>query len=181
MPEIATQETNVAEVAETSAPVAAETNTAVAEKPVKATKKAAKKPAAKAKAATKKAPAKKAAKASTNGAPREKKEGLRKPQIRILHALAKAGKPLTRGQISDKAPVDNACCTEYIGSDDAEVRAANDKRRFPSLLTLGLLKTVPHQDGDKATTAYDLSAKGAKEVEKLKAEGITGKSAAPKK
>lgn len=119
--------------------------------------------------ATKKAPTKKTKKgakkaaAKSNGAPRAKKDGLRKPQIRILAALNKHGE-LTRGKISEKAPVDLAALTEYIGSDDAAIRKANDAKHFPSLLGLGFVSAAsyPDKDGHDGPTEYKITASGKK-------------------
>lgn len=121
--------------------------------------------------AAKKAPkakkpvAKKPAKATNESAGRPRKEGLRKPQIRILQALKKAGKPLDRKTIAAKAPVDVATCVEYIGSHDDSIRAANDKKHFPSLLTLGFVKFGP--SAEEGGVAYEISAKGKQALEKL--------------
>lgn len=122
--------------------------TAVATK----SKKVAPKPVAKAKgkAAAKKAPV-----------TRAKKEGLRKPQVRILQCLSK-GKEMSRADISEKAPVDVAACVEYLGSDDAAVRKANDAKHFPSLISLGFVthKAYPTEAGGEGPTMYQITAKG---------------------
>lgn len=126
--------------------------------------------AAKKTATKKKTPAKKKA----TGAPRAKKDGLRKPQIRILKTLSKNSKPLTRSEIADKAPVDVATCVEYLGSDDDSVRKANDKKHFPSLVTLGFVKATDGspkkgKDGtfsdNAGPTEYSITATGRKALE----------------
>jgi predicted transcriptional regulator len=93
--------------------------------------------------------------AAKKEAPAAKKEGLRKPQVRILAALNKHG-GMPRTKISEKAPVDLACCTEYIGSDDEATRKANDKSHFPSLLTLGFVSAA----ADEGPTQYAITPKG---------------------
>lgn len=139
---------------ETTTPVAAP----AAAKPAKAPK--AKKPAKK--AAKGKKPTKKAERK-----PREKKEGLNKPQIRVLQCLAKAGKPLTRAQISEKAPVDLAFCTTYIGSSDEAKRLANEaKRGTTSLLTYKYVRVEQHE-GQPDT--YVITSAGRSALEKAKA------------
>lgn len=112
-------------------------------------------------AAPAKPKAKKAAKPKAKPAKAAKPtNGIRKPQLAILKALAKAGRSLTRGQIADKAKVDVAWLTSWIGSHDEGVRKANDKKHFPSLLTLGLVKYAPgDEDG---AVAYQVTAKGEK-------------------
>lgn len=97
-----------------------------------------------------------------------KKTGLRSPQWRILTCLAKAKAPMSRKQISEKANVDLAFCTEYLGSNDPEKRAANDAKQFPSLITLGHVKFG--NDEESKGTVYELTAKGRKEAEKAPKE-----------
>lgn len=109
------------------------------------------------------AKAKKAVKAKTKPAAKKEGSGLRKPMVRILKALKKANRPLTRKEISEKAPVDVASCVEYLGSHDDATRKANDKKHFPSLLTLGLVKFDSTADGG---VAYAISAKGRTAADK---------------
>jgi hypothetical protein len=110
--------------------------------------------------------AKRTARAAT-AKPAATKGGLRKPQVRILAALKKAGKELTRKEIAEKAPVDNAYCTEWIGSVDPTIRAKNDKACV-SLLTM---KFVKASEGDgKAVTTYAITPAGIKALESAKAE-----------
>lgn len=132
--------------------------------PKKAAKKTAKKAPAK-KAAAKKAPKKKAAKkaAKTTGT-RAKKEGLRKPQIRVLKALYKSTRGLNRAEISEKGEVDLAMLNSYIGSHDDKVRAKNDKLVCPSLLTLGYVKHAA-QEGEGRGAYYAITANGKKAYE----------------
>lgn len=89
--------------------------------------------------------------------PSAPKKDLRKPQYRILKALSKAGKGMTRAQIAEKAPVDTASCVEYLGSHDAAVRKANDAKHFPSLITLGMVKAEEQEEG---AVTYTITAKG---------------------
>lgn len=118
-----------------------------------------------AKAPAKKA-VKKAAKAASNGAKDNKpKSPVGKPQGRILKVLAKATKPLTRKEISEKAQVDNAYCTSYLGSADEATRAKNDKGTM-SLVSLGMIKFGPKQEEGGAVT-YVITAKGKTTAEKL--------------
>lgn len=105
------------------------------------------------------------AKASTSGKP-----GLRKPQYRILKCLAKSPKPLTRAQIAEKAPVDQAACVEYIGSHDGDIRKANDAKHFPSLVSLGLVKHEQHDVDGRDVVVYMITAKGKAVSEKAPKE-----------
>lgn len=93
--------------------------------------------------------------------------GLRTPQVRILRALAKAGKALSRPQISEKAPVDQAACVEYLGSHDDATRKANDKKHFPSLVTLGLVKHEKHDVDGRDTVVYSITAAGRAKLAKI--------------
>lgn len=139
------------------------TTTTVA--PVKAAvKKAVKKvaPVAAVAKATKKAVKTEAPKAEAPA--KVEKKGLTKPQLRILACLAK-GVTLTRAEISEKAPVDNAFCTEYLGSLKDEVRLKNDIK-LPSLLTLKMIKVAIHEVEGKNIAQYTITAVGKQAHEK---------------
>ncbi len=114
------------------------------------------------------APAKKAPAKATKTVKAEPKkvEGLRKPQIRLLEALKKAGKPLSRAQAAEKAEVDQAACVEYIGSSNPEIRKSNDAKHFPSLISLGLVKHEQHDIDGKDVVVYSITAKGKEKLEK---------------
>jgi len=144
------------EIRRTSKKVTAKTEAAANGKPKAAPKK---------KAAAKKAtPKKEAAKVENKT---EVKSDLRKPQRRILTALLNH-ESLTRKGISQVATVDNAFCTELLGSLKDEVREANDVKHFPSLISLGLIKYESAPDeNDKQTTYYSLTAKGTKAADAL--------------
>ncbi len=106
-----------------------------------------------------------APKASTNGKPKTE-GGLRKPQIRIIKVLAK-GRPMSRAQIAEKAPVDVAGCVEWIGSHDERTRKANDRKHFPSLITLGLVRLSNISNNEDVVGAiYEITAKGRAEAAK---------------
>lgn len=85
---------------------------------------------------------------------------LRKPQLRILAALAKSKRPLTRAQIAEKGKVDQASLTDYVGSYDDAIRAKNDKKICMSLVSLRLVKAVAGETG----TTYMITAAGRKAV-----------------
>ena len=160
------------------------TNTAeTTETPTAPAKKVAVKKAAPV-ATAKKVPAKKVAPVETAAAPTKKavakkvasvaapvdtttseKKGMTGPQKRILNLLLKGG-VLTRAEISQQAPVDNAFCTEYIGSLKDEIRAKNDLIR-PSLLTLKFIKVSVHDEEGKNVHRYEITATGKKEMEKI--------------
>lgn len=70
---------------------------------------------------------------------------------------------MTRTEIADKAPVDVAMCTEYLGSDDETKRKQNDAKHFPSLLTLGLIKAFPPavvEEAGRQGSTYQITAAG---------------------
>lgn len=118
---------------------------------------------------TTKSNASKNGKAESNGhsTPRRRKEGLRDPQVRILACLAKSSSPLSRGQIAEKAPVDLAFCTSYIGANDPEVRERlAEQRGYKSLIGLGYVKVEKREEG----TVHSITASGRKALEKAKAE-----------
>jgi|TARA_R110000824_G_scaffold89320_7_gene219076 hypothetical protein len=113
------------------------------------------------KAATTKTAATKTTKAKVKATkkPAAPKVELRKPQTRIMLALNAAKAPMSRTAISEAAPVDVATLVEYIGSHDDARRLKNDKK-FPSLLTLGLVKAVVQED--VRGVCYESTAKGRK-------------------
>lgn len=155
-------ESNVATLVAPVVPAPAAANEAT-----KAATNGAPKKVAKKAAATKKAPVKKAAKAPAAATPAKDKSGLRKPQERILKYLAKhSDKSFTRAQIAEKAEVDVAACVEYIGSHDDKKRIANDKKHFPSLVTLKLVKFGPQQE-EGAAVSYQISATGKAKAAQL--------------
>ena len=140
-----------------------------------ATKKTAKKASVK-KASVKKASIKKASikkttkKAPVKKAPVAKKErdpnALRKPQIRILQALAKSGKPLSRKELADKASVDQAGCVEWVGSVNSDIREANDKKHFPSLVSRKFVRFDNQDINGRDTVVYAITAAGKSEAAK---------------
>lgn len=95
----------------------------------------------------------------------EKKLG--KPLYRILKVLSKTPKGLTRNQISDKAPVDLAFLSTYIGAHDAAVRKANEEKRgVKGLITLGMVKGEQQEDGSVIYTITDKGRAEAKNAPK---------------
>ena len=95
----------------------------------------------------------------------EKKDGLRKPQIRVLAALSKSKQPLSRSEIGEKAEVDVASLTEVIGSSDAEIRKKNDKLKgWKSLLTLGFVKATK----EEGAVSYTITTTGKKALDAAK-------------
>lgn len=83
---------------------------------------------------------------------------LRKPQVKILQFLSKSGETANRARISKMAKVDQAGCTEWIGSKNPEVREENDRKHFPSLISLGLVKETSEEDS--RSIVYSATAKG---------------------
>jgi hypothetical protein len=79
---------------------------------------------------------------------RPKSTGLRKPQVRILQYLCTVPNGATRKEIAAGAPVDNAFCTEYLGSTDDSIRLANDEKFAPSLVTLGYVSREKEDRGE---------------------------------
>jgi hypothetical protein len=85
---------------------------------------------------------------------------LRKPQARVLEALQKFPKGLTRPLIAEKGAVDQAALVEYIGSPDPATRKANDAKHFPSLVTLQAVKEEQREIDGRNVTTYSITAKG---------------------
>ncbi len=103
----------------------------------------------------------------TEGKP--EKKGLRKAQVKVLQVLLKAD-GLNRQQIAEKSGCDLAWMNSWIGSNDKEVRAKNDAKEFPCLLTLGYVKVVPATSDDIRGTCYSISSNGRKALEKIQKE-----------
>jgi hypothetical protein len=91
---------------------------------------------------------------------------LRKPQIRILKCLAD-GRARTKPQIVKDARVERGWCTSYLGSNDPEKRAYNDAREFPSLITLGYIRSETVDAGGKDVYVYEITEKGRKVAARL--------------
>lgn len=93
---------------------------------------------------------------------------MRKPQIRVLKALRRVTKPLTRAEISERGEVDLAMLTEYIGSHDDAIRAKNDKAVMPSLRTLGFVKAEQHDIDGRDVVVHTITASGRKALDAIK-------------
>lgn len=153
MPEIPATTTEVA-ATETAAP--AETNVATAPasaKSRKTVKKAAKKTPAKKET-------KKAAKASTNGAA---KKDITSVQLRILGALARNSKPLSRNELASKAEVDPTQVGNAAGYVDPEINAREVHAH--NLLNKKYVK-IEQKEGEPVT--YSITAAGKAAYEKAK-------------
>lgn len=123
------------------------------------------------KKSTKTSPKKSTAKKSVKKAPArsstpKRKDGLRKPQVRILNYLVKQKKPRTRSEISEGADVDLAMLNSYIGSHDDSKRAANDKANYPCLRTLKLVKVTKEDIDGRDTIVHVITVTGKKAVSK---------------
>lgn len=140
---------------ETTTPVAAPAAAKPAKAPKAKTAKS-KKPAAK-KAAKGKKPTKKAERK-----PREKKEGLRKVQVAVLRVLAKAGKPMTKKAVAEKAETDPSKMGVYIGPREGESQHTSETWNFPGLYELGFVRIEKHE-GEPAVCS--ITAKGRKALE----------------
>lgn len=97
---------------------------------------------------------------------------LRKPQIRVLKALARARAPLSRAMLCERAEVDSAWIGDHVGKTDAVARTAREQLTgYPGLLTLGyceVRETDLYGDGSVVETSYVITAAGreaAKHVE----------------
>jgi hypothetical protein len=116
-------------------------------------------------ATTKAAAAKKTTKAKVTKAAAAKKAAdpnkLGKPLVRILTTLAKNKAPLTRAQISEKAGVDHAFLSTYLGAHDPDVRKANEaKRGTTGLITRGLVKADEDDRDGRTVVVYVITAAG---------------------
>ena len=133
------------------------------------------------KAAAKKTPAPKAEKPAAEPAAPEKgkkgkakKEGLPRPQLRVLAALADSDGPLTKAEVTAKAKINAGIIADAIGRFDAEARKKRDAelKRF-SLLSAAFVRLVEVKAGEdtKAETRLEITEAGrdalAKALEEL--------------
>jgi hypothetical protein len=136
-------------------------NTAVVEAPEAAPKAPAKK------APVKKAPAK--AKKEDKAAKPEKapkdKSGLSKPQVRVLQALAKAGKALDRKQLSSKAEIDGTLIGNTVGYLDPEINARPVHAN--NLVNRKFVKIETHDIDGKDVTTFTITASGKAALAKI--------------
>lgn len=141
-----------------------ETNAVVetpAEAPIKKEAKAPKK------AAVKKAPAKakkEAKPAKAEKAPKDK-SGLSKPQVRILQALAKAGKALDRKQLASKADIDGTLIGNAAGYLDPEINARPVHAN--NLVNRKFVKIETHDIDGKDVTTFTITASGKAALAKV--------------
>jgi hypothetical protein len=114
-----------------------------------------------------------------------KKDVLPRPQLRVLKALADAGAPMTKAEITAKAKVNAGIVGDAIGRFDAESRAKRDEQlKRPSLLTRGYIKAVEAGagEGGKAETRLELTDAGKEALGAALAElggKLPKKAAAP--
>jgi len=93
---------------------------------------------------------------------------LRKPQVRILAALAKATKPLTRKEIAEQAPCDEAWLTSWMGVEDDVKRIGEC---FPSLVTLGYVWREKPDGGPAVHSITEAGRKALAATEEALAKG----------
>lgn len=108
-------------------------------------------------------------KATQNKAKRAPKEGLRVPQIRILRALEKANKPLTRNAIVEKVTQgDSPTATGYsLGPTNPDLFAKYQKEcGYPCLLLLKYVKMHNLDIDGVKETVFEITAAGRKALEK---------------
>jgi DNA-binding MarR family transcriptional regulator len=103
---------------------------------------------------------------STKAAAKGAKSDLRKAQVRIIQTLAKS-KALTRAELSAKAVVDSASLTEYVGSLYDDVRVANDRKHFTSLLSRKLVKAEQHDVDGRDVVYFSVTSAGKKMANNL--------------
>lgn len=111
----------------------------------------------------------KASKPETNGAEKQSTRdpnALRKPQIRLLQAMAKAKGPLNAARLCELAGVDRAWVNEFTGKLDADKRAdADEKYNVKSLVTRGYAKVRQVDVEGKKETVWEITATGRKGLE----------------
>lgn len=132
----------------------------------KKTTTAAKKPRRKAMPKAKRSRSTKAKPKAKAKVTRRKMTGLRKPQIAILAALATTTRALSVPEVVaiGKPSVYASAWPLCVGSLTDEIRLANDKAVFPSLLSLGLVKASVHDRDGRDVVCWSCTPAGRKAV-----------------
>ncbi len=113
----------------------------------------------------KKAKQAKPAKSVTKAAPAPGNGGLRKPQVAVLKALKKAGRPITRAAMKEKSG--GVDISGMVGCQDAKQRKENDKKlNVRSLLSLGYVRYTELDIDGSRETVYEITAAGKKALAK---------------
>lgn len=110
-------------------------------------------------------------KVEPESSPRPRKEGLRKPQVRILDALAKAKGPLSRGKIIERITQNGKATAigDALGCKDVALREARDAQvGYKSLLSQKLVRQLDLDVDGHKETVYEMTAAGRKALEKAK-------------
>jgi hypothetical protein len=89
-----------------------------------------------------------------------KVKGLGKPAIRVLQCLAKSKSPLTRAEIAEKAPVDIAWVSLFVGFKDGREGGKDD------LVAMGAAKVTQQDVNGRDVLHYSITAKGRQVLEK---------------
>ena len=102
---------------------------------------------------------------------KSKNSGPNRPQIRILQAMAKARKPLTKAALAKASGVHVNWIAEYVGSKDGEPRVRQSgELKDLKLVPAGLAKLVSVDVDGQSETMYDITAPGRKALEKAAAK-----------
>lgn len=101
--------------------------------------------------------------------PREKKRGLRTPQLRILKALIeyKGADGLTRAEIAKKAKVSPSMTGNLGAIDPIDTEACEKRYGKRSLIGLGYVSMAIHEGGE---SYYKATKAGVKEYTSLKSK-----------
>lgn len=92
---------------------------------------------------------------------------LRKPQIKILHALCKSRRMLSRKQIAAKSGVDPTKIGDYAGPRPFnQSEKAQSRWNFPALVSLGLVYVEQHDVSGKDLMLYSITDKGRRLMER---------------
>ncbi len=112
---------------------------------------------------------------SSNGTTQE----LREPQRKILEALARADRPLTKSQLAEIAQADVSKMQRYVGSLDPILTLKKENQTgFPALVTLGYVQlTKQSRPKGVAVALVEITAKGKQALRtgKVKAASSNGK------
>lgn len=105
-------------------------------------------------------------------------KGLRLDQVRVLRALSKSKRALTKPETAEAAGIDPTKTGVYIGPRKGESPRTSERWAFPGLVELGYVRltlTRPETDGAKGRTAVEITAAGRKALAAAEKTGKYGK------
>lgn len=109
--------------------------------------------------------------AAPEKAPATKASKLRAAQVRALKALS--SNPMTKKELLEVKVCSPSDLVSYLGHLDEEKRKVNDEKWFPSLITLGYVKSNVKKDTPKGEETYSITPAGKSALARAEKELVT--------